>query len=126
MGLRVWLNAESRLRYPVAFHGKRTTCGTRREACFEVAKDAEHPFIVCANGMNTMVLGTKFNVRSYSVEDRHVTLVNGKVQVTNTVNNKSVTLRPGTGFDLYGNRRGKSIRSEYRYIYSLDRGNVLL
>ncbi len=40
-----------------------------------------------------MVLGTKFNVRSYSVEDRHVTLVNGKVQVTNTVNNKSVTLR---------------------------------
>ena len=42
-----------------------------------------------------MVLGTKFNVRSYSVEDRHVTLVNGKVQVTNTVNNKSVTLRPG-------------------------------
>ncbi len=42
-----------------------------------------------------MVLGTKFNVRSYTVEDRHVTLVNGKVQVTNTVNNKSVTLRPG-------------------------------
>ncbi|SDI85819.1 FecR family protein [Bacteroides ovatus] len=94
-GTKVWLNAESRLRYPVAFHGKERRVELEGEACFEVAKDAEHPFIVCANGMNTMVLGTKFNVRSYSVEDRHVTLVNGKVQVTNTVNNKSVTLRPG-------------------------------
>ena len=94
-GTKVWLNAESRLRYPVAFHGKERRVELEGEACFEVAKDAEHPFIVCANGMNTMVLGTKFNVRSYSVEDRHVTVVNGKVQVTNTVNNKSVTLRPG-------------------------------
>lgn len=94
-GTKVWLNAESRLRYPVAFNGKERRVELEGEACFEVAKDAEHPFIVCANGMNTMVLGTKFNVRSYSVEDRHVTLVNGKVQVTNTVNNKSVTLRPG-------------------------------
>ena len=94
-GTKVWLNAESRLRYPVAFHGKERRVELEGEACFEVAKDAEHPFIVCANGMNTMVLGTKFNVRSYTVEDRHVTLVNGKVQVTNTVNNKSVTLRPG-------------------------------
>ena len=45
--------------------------------------------------MDTRVLGTKFNVRSYKTEDRHVTLVQGKVQVTNMNSYKSVMLQPG-------------------------------
>lgn len=64
-------------------------------ACFEVTKDEECPFIVSADGMDTHVLGTKFNVRSYTTEDRHVTLVQGKVQVTNTNSLSSVVLQPG-------------------------------
>ena len=94
-GTKVWINAESTLRYPVAFRGKERRVELKGEACFEVAKDEEHPFIVRADGMDTRVLGTKFNVRSYKTEDRHVTLVQGKVQVTNMNSYKSVMLQPG-------------------------------
>lgn len=94
-GTKVWLNAESSLRYPVAFDGKQRRVELKGEACFEVAKNTACPFIVCADGMDTRVLGTKFNVRSYTSSDRHVTLVNGKVQVTNTANQSSVLLQPG-------------------------------
>lgn len=94
-GTKVWLNAESSLRYPVAFDGKQRRVELKGEACFEVAKNAACPFIVSADGMDTQVLGTKFNVRSYTSSDRHVTLVNGKVQVTNTANRSSVLLQPG-------------------------------
>lgn len=94
-GTKVWINAESSLRYPVAFNGKERRVELKGEACFEVAKDEECPFIVSADGMDTHVLGTKFNVRSYTTEDRHVTLVQGKVQVTNTNSLTSVVLQPG-------------------------------
>ena len=94
-GTKVWINAESSLRYPVAFNGKERRVELKGEACFEVAKDEKCPFIVSADGMDTHVLGTKFNVRSYTTEDRHVTLVQGKVQVTNTNSLSSVVLQPG-------------------------------
>ncbi|MEY8684973.1 FecR family protein [Bacteroides sp. AN502(2024)] len=94
-GTKVWINAESSLRYPVAFNGKERRVELTGEACFEVAKDEKCPFIVSADGMDTHVLGTKFNVRSYTTEDRHVTLVQGKVQVTNKSSLTSVVLQPG-------------------------------
>lgn len=94
-GTKVWLNAESRLRYPVTFNGEERRVELHGEACFEVAKDEKHPFIVSADGVETKVLGTKFNVRSYEEADRHVTLVHGKVEVTNSLNGKAVVLQPG-------------------------------
>lgn len=58
-GTKVWINAESSLRYPVAFNGKERRVELKGEACFEVAKDEKCPFIVSADGMDTHVLGTK-------------------------------------------------------------------
>lgn len=92
-GTKVWMNAESTLRYPLAFNGKERSVELIGEACFQVAKDKEHPFIVRADGLETKVLGTKFNVRSYKNEERHVTLVNGRVQVNHAGNN--ILLNPG-------------------------------
>lgn len=94
-GTKVWLNAESTLRYPVAFKGRERRVELLGEACFEVTKDERHPFVVSAGGMDTRVLGTKFNVRSYTAEERHVTLVQGKVEVTDKAGNGPVVLQPG-------------------------------
>ncbi|WP_293670742.1 FecR domain-containing protein [uncultured Parabacteroides sp.] len=81
-GTKVWINAESTLRYPVAFRGKERRVELKGEACFEVAKDEEHPFIVRADGMDTRVLGTKFNVKAYKDDQTiDVSLVSGKVNV---------------------------------------------
>ncbi len=79
-GTRVWLNAESRLRYPVAFTGKERKVEMEGEVYFEVVKNKEKPFIVTVNGVNIRVLGTSFNVSAY--EDNVITtLIEGKVRL---------------------------------------------
>lgn len=90
-GTRVWLNAESRLRYPVVFMGKERKVEMEGEVYFEVAKNKEKPFIVTVNGVDIRVLGTSFNVSAYQ-EDVVTTLVEGKVQLKK--GNKQVILSP--------------------------------
>ena len=81
-GTRVYLNAESRLKYPVVFRGTERVVELSGEAYFKVSKDALRPFVVKMNGVNVRVLGTSFNVRSYADEGQVVTtLVEGKVKV---------------------------------------------
>lgn len=79
-GTRVWLNTESKLRYPVAFTGEERRVEMDGEVYFEVAKNREKPFVVTVNGVDIRVLGTSFNVSVYQ-EDVVTTLVTGKVQL---------------------------------------------
>ena len=90
-GSRVWLNAETRLRYPVAFAGTERRVELTGEAYFEVSKDATRPFIVQANGVDVRVLGTSFNVAAYGAEVV-TTLVEGRVAVE--AGSERVTLEP--------------------------------
>ena len=90
-GSRVWLNAETRLRYPVAFTGTERRVELTGEAYFEVSKDATRPFIVQANGVDVRVLGTSFNVAAYGAEVV-TTLVEGRVAVE--AGSERVTLEP--------------------------------
>ena len=90
-GSRVWLNAETRLRYPVAFAGTVRRVELTGEAYFEVSKDATRPFIVRANGVDVRVLGTSFNVAAYGAEVV-TTLVEGRVAVE--AGSERVTLEP--------------------------------
>lgn len=91
-GTRVWLNAATSLKYPSSFSGT----GERRvelsgEAYFEVAKDKMHPFIVKTDRQEVEVLGTHFNLNSYSDEEvTKTTLLEGSVKI-----NHSILLRPG-------------------------------
>lgn len=71
--------------------------------------DERHPFIVKANGISTKVLGTEFNVRSYSKNDTHVTLLQGSVLVSLLSSNASSAqpsmskrLKPGEDASLQG------------------------
>ncbi|WP_316818064.1 FecR family protein [Pedobacter nyackensis] len=96
-GTKVWLNAESTLKFPSTFsklNGDRTV-EMIGEAYFEVAKDKAHPFIVKSNGQEIKVLGTHFNVKNY-VQDGNIktTLLEGAVQV-NTKDQQQVILKPG-------------------------------
>lgn len=79
-GTRVWLNTESKLRYPVAFTGEERRVEMDGEVYFEVAKNREKPFVVTVNGVDIRVLGTSFNVSAYQ-KDVVTTLVTGKVQL---------------------------------------------
>lgn len=93
-GTKVWLNACSSLRYPVAFTGKERIVYAEGEIYLEVAKDTKRPFyVITGNDVKVQVLGTSFNVNTY--RDVQVTLVSGKVQVEYKDGKKLWTLRPG-------------------------------
>lgn len=81
-GTRIWLNAASAIRFPIAFVGDKRIVELQGEAYFEVAKDARKPFIVKTGKEEVRVLGTHFNVNSYDGESvSRVSLLEGKVEV---------------------------------------------
>ncbi len=65
----VWLNAGSQLVYPTLFKNKTREVLLFGEAYFEVAKDAEKPFIVKTSDIDIKVLGTKFNISTYGEDN---------------------------------------------------------
>lgn len=82
-GTEVYMNSESRLKYPVHFTGGERLVELEGEAYFDVVRDEAHPFVVRTKRLDVTVLGTGFNVMAYKNDARtEVTLVNGKVDVT--------------------------------------------
>ena len=81
-GTKIWMNSESRLRYPVAFFNDTREVYLEGEAYFEVQRDANRPFIVHAGEQKVTVLGTSFGISCYASEvNDYTTLVSGKVKV---------------------------------------------
>ena len=91
---KVWLNAESSLRFPTAFAGKDRAVQLTGEAYFEVATDKSKPFLVKAGSTETRVLGTHFNIMAYSDEGPvKTTLLEGVVSMGQET--QSALLLPG-------------------------------
>jgi ferric-dicitrate binding protein FerR (iron transport regulator) len=81
-GSQVWLNVDSRLKYPEKFTNNGRNVYLTGEALFEVTQDRRKPFRVHTQRLVTTVLGTSFQVRAYA-DDRlaQVTVSTGKVAV---------------------------------------------
>lgn len=81
-GTNVWLNAKTRLEYPVSFNKKTRLVKLDGQAYFDVAKNPDVPFLVETKSGVVEALGTKFDVLAYS--DTHqfeAALMEGKVKV---------------------------------------------
>ena len=93
-GSRVQLNTDSAVK--VAYDkGERKIILVRGQAFFDVAHDANHPFVVYAGDTKVRALGTRFEVRRIGQEVR-VTLAQGSVEVTDPdLQAARWTLRPG-------------------------------
>ena len=95
-GTKVFLNADSELKYPVEFSDGKRIVDLKGEAYFEVHKDSLRPFIVRINGAEVTVLGTSFNVNTYGDDGQiYTTLVNGSVRVSSMKNKQEESLKPG-------------------------------
>lgn len=100
-GTKIYINSESRLRFPVSFRARERVVELEGEAFFEVAKDPSHPFIVKSGNLEVRVLGTQFNLKSYSDDKLIVTtLVEGSLMVN------SHKLSPGEQLN-YSKNTGK-------------------
>ena len=95
-GTKVFLNADSELKYPVEFSDGKRIVDLKGEAYFEVHKDSLRPFVVRVNGAEVTVLGTSFNVNTYGDDGQiYTTLVNGAVRVSSVKNGQAEVLKPG-------------------------------
>lgn len=83
-GTKVWLNADSRLEYPVRFADSTREVTISGEAYFEV-QHSTIPFIVKTDKGNINVLGTSFNVNNYpGNRESVITLISGKIAYSPT------------------------------------------
>lgn len=81
-GSKVWLNSSTQLTYKNSFWSKERQVALVGEAYFEVVHNDDSPFTVSSKNIKTRVLGTKFNVRARSEEEKVVTtLLKGSVSV---------------------------------------------
>lgn len=113
-GSKVWLNADSKLRYPMKFSGNKRIVHLEGEAYFEVneARDlkaplSKLPFIVKSGNQETIVLGTRFNIHAYNALIK-TTLVSGRVNIE-TFGGEKLSLSPGEQSKFIGNQLTKSI-----------------
>jgi len=83
-GSQVWLNAGSNLDYNNStFNKELREVSLNGEAYFDVTKNPDKPFIIHTKKMDIKVLGTVFNVRSYSNEKiAEAALIKGSIEVT--------------------------------------------
>jgi transmembrane sensor len=126
-GTRVWMNADSKLSFPSKFSGKERKVLLNGEAYFEVAKSYRSkikgdqsepeliPFIVATDKQEVIVLGTHFNVNSYSDETvTKTTLLEGSVRVvTKSISSAfSTVLKPGEQAINSGNIQVEKVDAE--------------
>lgn len=91
----VWLNSGSRLSYEADFESGTRSVNLDGEAFFEITPDKDKPFRIKTSDVWIEVLGTSFNVKSYSEEEFIETVVvSGKVAVASQATNNSMTLMP--------------------------------
>ena len=98
-GTKVWLNSDSKLKYPVHFTGSsREVELLYGEAYFEVSPSTLHDganFIVATQHQVLEVLGTQFNIKAYKEDDFiATTLVGGEIVLTNNETSQQEYLTP--------------------------------
>ena len=83
-GTQVWLNSGSKIDYSnLAFNTTLREVTLTGEAFFDVTKNPEKPFIVHTSGIAIKVLGTAFNVKSYTADKTvETSLLRGLVEIT--------------------------------------------
>lgn len=82
---KVWLNAKTRLVYPVSFGEGNRTVTLDGEAYFDVKRNDKQPFIVKTSSMDVTVLGTEFNILAYAnLNTAEVSLLKGAININPT------------------------------------------
>lgn len=101
-GTAVMVNSKSNLLFPTHFSGRRRIVRLEGEAFFKVESDPDQPFVVQLGDISIEVTGTAFNVHAYPDEDViSVALVEGHVNILNTVGHTLASLEPGELFTYH-------------------------
>ena len=97
-GTKVWLNAESKIRYSMPFVRENREVSIEGQAFLDVFHNKKSPFIVNAANTKIEVTGTSFDVKAYPEEELvTVALQKGSVNLTtsNGVETKTTQMKAG-------------------------------
>jgi ferric-dicitrate binding protein FerR (iron transport regulator) len=95
-GSIVTINANTVLRIPSDFGMKDRVLDLQGEAVFDVAQNISKPFIVRSGKLQTVVLGTSFNIKAYPGEqDVQIAVLSGKVRIEKKVDTQTTVLAAG-------------------------------
>jgi len=96
-GTQVWLNAGTTITYDPTLKGNYREVKLDGEAYFRVSKNKLKPFVVTTKQAQIKVLGTVFNLKAYSGEDKvETTLEEGSVELSlNGSNANPIKIKPG-------------------------------
>lgn len=99
-GSHVWVDAVSRITYPISFEGENRIVQASGQVYFSVTKHPDKPFIVKTSREEIKVLGTEFMLNHYKDEaTSYVALLEGSVQVT-IPDHGSERLTPGNMVEI--------------------------
>ena len=103
----VFLNAESRLRFPDRFvPGSERIVYLSGEAYFDVKRNPRSPFLVCLEHSAVKVTGTSFNVKAYPDDTNEATtLISGTVSMGIGTTEQWIVLKPGEQGDYDATRK---------------------
>ena len=134
-GTKIWVNADTKLVYPVEFEKDKREIYVNGEIFLDVAHDAQRPFIVRTGDFRIQVVGTRFNVQAYaSDEQSRIALESGSVKII-TENNDDVLLSPNTMYEQDKNGNSSVKDADIRkytswihglYMYESERLDVIL
>lgn len=125
-GTEVWLNSETKFRYPVDFiAANREVFIEEGEAYFDVVKNKDKPFVVNFDGRRVQVLGTQFNVKSYKEEQYDlITLVEGSIELISDDN--KVELVPNQQAVINNSSQALRLKTVEGSLYTAWKDNVYL
>jgi len=115
-GSTVWLNSNSRLKYPGFFRDDRVV-ELDGEGFFDIAQDTGKPFIINTSKYSLQVLGTSFNIEAYDNSPVFETaLFTGKVKLFKPhANSDTVFLAAGETATLIGDELVISVTNNNLY-----------
>lgn len=109
-GSKVWLNAGTRLEYPVVFGRGERRVKLSGEAMFAVEHEKSRPFIVETFASEVEVLGTKFNVMADEASSKFSTaLLEGSVKIIANCDHETLILAPNEVVNLVNGRLVKDV-----------------
>ena len=125
-GTKVWLNADTRLKYPVAFGGGVRKVFLEGEAYFEVAKDVRRMFVVETAHARVKVLGTSFDVCAYEEDGKvFTTLEEGSVEMEKADYTEALRMIPGEQVCLIEDGRMEKYEVETELFTSWRSGRLV-
>lgn len=102
-GTKAWVNAGSKLAYPVEFSDGKREIYVEGEIYIEVAEEKNTPFIIRTKQMAIRVLGTKFNVNAHESDKiNSVVLLSGSVSISQNSFGNNIILEPNQMYSTLG------------------------